>query len=357
MIRRAKAFTLVELLVVIAIIGILIALLLPAVQAAREAARRTQCRNNLKQWGLAAHNHASAKRRFPIGVANDLNVAGGTAVTYTTGPSGLQYPVAGDRICWFHECWPYIEETALAEGLAQHLKSATNRSALNFLSGLKAIVPSAICPAEPLTPKFKTLAPALSPLTGTAQDPGQGFHGNYVACATSGFLDRSDGTALLNARYQGLANPDLALKISRKLDGVFFVQSQIRHKDITDGTSQTLMFSELILAEDTLSGTARNDLRGRYHNSAHGNVLFSTIYPPNSSLPDTFSFCNNVASPPKAPCLERSTGQGMQLTARSYHAGGVNACNVDGSVTFVSDNIDRLVYKAMGSRDGGETVK
>jgi prepilin-type N-terminal cleavage/methylation domain-containing protein len=348
--RHRRAFTLVELLVVIAIIGILIALLLPAINMARESARTAQCRNNLKQWGIAANTYHEAKRRFPFGQTNDIDESGGTAVSYSPllfGGVTFQYIFQGDRVCWFHECWPYMEEVALYTGLQNHISFKTNgnRSALNYLPGLKAYMKSAICPSEVTPQKLSTVAPALGPLGGNT--PGQGFHGNYVACASSGYFDKTDGTPKLNARYAGLN----VVQIGRKLDGIFFAQSQVKAKDITDGLSQTLMFSELIIAPDT----TLNDLRGRYHNGSHATTWFSTLYPPNTSVPDGFSWCNATGSPKEAPCIETPRGSGWQINARSYHiGGGVNVCKADGSVDFISNGVTPLVYKSMGSRDLGE---
>jgi prepilin-type N-terminal cleavage/methylation domain-containing protein len=352
--RQSAAFTLVELLVVIAIIGILIALLLPAVQAAREAARRAACYNNLKQWGLAAQNYLSAKKRFPYGVTNDLNYAGGGAETYGNTPDGKSvYEFKGDRMCWYHELWPFVEQRSLYEGLQNHIKTATNPSALNYLPGMTTAVPTALCPSENIRAKIKTVAPALTPLSSSPQNPGgQGFHGNYLACATSGFLDRTDplGPPTQAGQYAG----KLPWQIMRILDGIYFTQSKVRPKDISDGQSYTLAFSEIIIVPDV----TWNDLRGRYNNAAHGNIVFSTKNPPNTSVRDTFAWCPDqylpIGSP---PCTWVDPGDGMAIAARSYHRGGVNAANTDGSVTFISDTIDARVYKAKGSRNGNETYR
>jgi prepilin-type N-terminal cleavage/methylation domain-containing protein len=177
--RGGTGFTLVELLVVIAIIGVLVALLLPAVQAARESARRASCTNNQKQWGLAALLHEEAKKVYPMGVTNDINVAGATAQP-------------NDRLGWFHECLPYTEQAELLSGLRKHLDTATNASALNYLPTLTAVIPFSVCPSEPLQRKTRTVGPALAPLNGTPQDPGQGIHGSYVACAATGFFNKVD---------------------------------------------------------------------------------------------------------------------------------------------------------------------
>ena len=337
---RHFAFTLVELLVVIAIIGILVALLLPAVQAAREAARRSSCLNNLKQYGLAAANYESAHKHFPLGFENDLNTSGGTAIP-------------DDRLCWFHLMLPYMEQVELGRGLIEHLDTAQNASALNYLPGLTTAIPIAMCPSESIGPKFQTQGPALPPLPPRTDDPGQGFHGNYVANAGSTYFDTFDpnGPAELRARYRGRSPIDVA----RDLNGIFFHKSETKFAEITDGSSKTLAFAEIILAEDTGCGTLRcNDLRGRYYNPAHGNTIFSTVHPLNTSLPDRLTFCNAESSPPQAPCEFGSNGDQLQLAARSYHPGGANFCFADGSIRFITDDIEFLVYRGMGSRDGGE---
>jgi prepilin-type processing-associated H-X9-DG protein len=116
---------------------------------------------------------------------------------------------------------------------------------------------------------------------------------------------------------------------------------------VIDGTTNTLMFSELILAEDQ----QYNDLRGRYNNPAHGNVFFSTRHPPNSSVPDRLVFCSQDVHPPEAPCVIVGGSDAHLILARSYHRGGINACRADGSVDFIADDIDPATYRAMGSRD------
>jgi len=118
---------------------------------------------------------------------------------------------------------------------------------------------------------------------------------------------------------------------------------------ITDGASNTLLFSELILVEDR----KLNDIRGRYCNPIHGNVYFSTRRTPNTSEPDLHTWCSGAEAPPEAPCISPSR-RGLAIATRSYHPGGVNACKADGSVDFISDQIDPIVYRARGSRDGEE---
>ena len=331
--RKGEGFTLVELLVVIAIIGVLVALLLPAVQAARESARRGQCSNHIKQLSLAAIEYDGAMGHFPVGVFNAVNDAGSTALK-------------NDRICWLHEILPYIEQTALREGLKKHMETFPNASALNFKILLETPLPGVSCPSDPLGPKIPTTAPSLPPLNGL----GQGPHANYIACAGSGYFDAADplGSPALIERYRGKSPFD----VSRDLDGIFYSSSAVRHGQITDGTSNTLCLSELILVEDG----PLNDLRGRYNNPAHGNVQFTTVYPPNTTVPDRLTYCGGASAPPQAPCVFASNGERLEIAPRSYHPGGVNASRADGSVAFVVDGVDAASYRSMGSRDGNETA-
>ena len=315
--RPRRAFTLVELLVVIAIIGVLVALLLPAVQAARESARRSQCLNNLKQVALGALNYESAQKRFPPGTYNWVDRYGG-------GPTG---PTAQDRRCWMHDLWPYIEQTTLSAQFETHMKKA-GASALGFPK-LDTIISSAICPADQLSPKLHTFWGGLDGL------PTQGFSGNIVASAGSLYFNK----ALPGETPTGPAS-------SARQDGVYFALSEVKAADILDGLSNTLAFTEIKMVEDTDS----HDLRGRYHNPTHGGVLFTTLYPPNTSRPDRFNWCA-LKPPADAPCLQVTSD--MQIAARSYHSGGiVNAARVDGSVAAISDDIEVAVYNQLGSRNG-----
>lgn len=308
---RSRAFTLVELLVVIAIIGILIGLLLPAVQSAREAARRAQCQNNMKQVALAMHTHHAAKQKLPIGNYNEIDNTG------VTDWPGNKY----DRRCWFHDILPYVEQTAMYDRFIAYIE--TGGSALGFPQ-LDTVVPTMMCPSDPLGPKLFTF-------WGGIGTPTQGFSGNIVGCGTDNYMNLG-GTAK-----------------SREATGVLFALSKVRIEDIKDGTTQTALISELILSPDTDS----HDIRGRYHNPGHGGVLFSTRLPPNNLVPDQLDWCANKPVP-QAPCVWLS--EPIFVSARSYHIGGVNMAMCDGSVTYISDGIDSIIYKSIGSRAGKEVV-
>jgi prepilin-type N-terminal cleavage/methylation domain-containing protein len=308
--RVRWAFTLVELLVVIAIIGILVSLLLPAVQSAREAGRRSQCINNLRQIALSYHNRHDTRQHFPHGTYNLLDGTGSTPAPYNN---------SQDRRCWAQDVWPYMEQTALFERFERHM--STGASALAFPDSY-VIIPTFMCPSDGNSPKTHTF-------WGGIGTPTQGFSGNYVTCAGNDFFNKG-----------GSAN-------SAKLNGVAFAVSKVTFALVTDGSSNTILASELILSPDTDS----HDIRGRYHNPAHGGVLFSTRLPPNNTVADQFNWCGT--NPVKrAPCIY--TGTDMFVSARSYHPGGVCISMVDGSTRFISSNISGTVFLAMGSRNGGE---
>ena len=309
---RRTAFTLVELLVVIAIIGILVSLLLPAVQSAREAGRRSQCINNMRQIVLAYHNRHDTLKHFPHGTYNYLDDTGNTPPPYND---------TQDRRCWAQDIWPYIEQNGLFERFEKHM--STGASALAFADSY-VVIPVFMCPSDSESPKTHTF-------WGGIGTPTQGFSGNYVTCAGNDYFNRG-------------GKPQ-----STKLNGVSFAVSKVTMALVTDGTSNTLLASELILSPDTDS----HDIRGRYHNPAHGGVLFSTRLTPNNTVADQLNWCG-LHPVKRAPCVY--TGTDMFVSARSYHPGGVNVSLVDGSTRFMSNNISSTVFLAYGSRNGGEAV-
>jgi len=297
-------FTLIELLVVIAIIAILIGLLLPAVQKVRAAAARMSCSNNFKQLGLALHNHEGALGTFPPGQLNYL---------------GQNHLTNGNiRQCWMHQLLPYMEQ----DNLHRALKASEAGTGTYYFPGSANQIKSLICPSDPNGGKNVTVP------------QNQGFHGNYVLCA---------GSTLFG---NGGANQGATL------NGMFFCVptapfAGIRMAGVSDGPSNTLMASEILVVQDT----SAHDLRGRYHNTWEGNTLFSTLYPPNTTVGDRSSYC--VAAP-NAPCQGLGTTNLVQ-SARSAHTNGVNVLLGDGSVRFVSNSVTPANWTSAGSRAGNES--
>jgi prepilin-type N-terminal cleavage/methylation domain-containing protein/prepilin-type processing-associated H-X9-DG protein len=317
-VARRPAFTLVELLVVIAILAVLIGLLLPAVQKVREAAARLKCQNNLKQVGLALHAYHDALNFFPAGQDNVI---------------GNQWTAnlpRWDRACWFQRILPFVEQGNLYRLLQSYMTGNPPAPYITFAvngnaqqpsdPGRNTVVPLFVCPADPNSPKNRTV-------------PGneQGFHSNYVTCAGSTVYNPPD-------------DPD-----GTQLNGMFYVYSATRITDVTDGTSNTLMGSEVLVVPDS----TLHDLRGRVYNSWQGNTLFSTLYPPNTPVGDRSSYCVNF--PPSAPCQGLTTANVVQ-SARSQHPGGVNGLLADGSVRFVSNSVALTTWQWLGTRAGGEAL-
>ena len=299
--RRRTGFTLVELLVVIAIIGVLVALLLPAVQAAREAARRTRCTNNMKQLGIALHNYHDTMLVFPPGQYNKLSTDG-----------------SPNRACWMQSLLPFMEQAPLYESFQPGIQA--KQMALQWANHEQNI-PMLLCPTDPNAPKNMTAG-------ATTAVASQGAHGNYVLAA---------GSTVFGNGGQG-----------DNLNGMFYCLSNTRLSDATDGTSNTLMGSEILLSKDTGS----HDLRGRYYNTWQGNVLVSTLQPPNTTVGDLSSYC--VATQ-KAPCAALGTSNVVQY-ARSQHPAGVTMLLSDASVRLVTNTINLVTWQRLGQRNDGEVV-
>ena len=343
--RHRRGFTLVELLVVIAIIGILVSLLLPAIQAAREAARRSQCTNNMKQIALGMLNFENQKKKLPRGTYNYLDSTGnGTAPPYGS-YNGVGSPSAADdkfdRRCWFHDILSFVEEQSLSDAfeayMGKRLAWGPYPTAMDFEQA-PTIVKTFVCPSDPVSPKTKTFHPGNIALT-------QGFSGNYVGCAGSFYQNKLRTDHPEYDKYKD--NPRLS---GTKVDGLVLGGVNVKLSQCTDGLSKTALISEIRLVEDSYA----NDGRGRYYNPAHGGVMFTTLEPPNSDRGDELSWVSNKNDVTMAPIAEQGEGGFYFMTVRSYHPGGANLARADGSVDLVSENIDRNVYEALGSRDRGE---
>ena len=321
---KRRGFTLVELLVVIAIIGILIGLLLPAVQAAREAARRMQCTNNLKQWGLAVHNYIDANRNYlPLGAS--------------MGDSQSRIGI-GLRCTWLPRLYAYVEQQSLANqyDFSKHFyQYPNNREGADRN------------PKACESAKFEILyCPSDKPNNGIGENQTYGrARCNYVGCY--GY----------RAYYHGDEIPSQHTGLYTTFEGAaFYLSKFVTLSQIVDGTSNTLLFSELLLVDDM----SDNDKRGDVYNDERMGSGFSTYLTPNSTSPDILhtGMCPDIspAAGPKdkrRPCTEAESIE--MYAARSNHSGGVNAAMCDGSVRFISDTIATDVYKAVGSTKGGES--
>jgi prepilin-type N-terminal cleavage/methylation domain-containing protein len=317
--RQRQAFTLVELLVVIAIIGILVGLLLPAVQAAREAARRMQCSNNLKQWGLSMHNHHSTFNRLPFGAQN------------------------ARRRTYVVPLWPYMEQTALFNqyDLTRDFHVAPN-NVPSTTNGLVASTPSFYyCPSDP-----------------NAAGPGRHWRGDVNFRARLNYVVNMgrwpEGATVPNEQRQGMFRSHNTSVASAPNPGAF------GFKSITDGTSNSLMMAEILLPALDGSGGANNrDSRGdAINNAGDGRWAFHTTLSPNSSSPDRNNECGTNANLPlqNLPCITATSTLTVAVAARSKHVGGVQVVLGDGSVHFMSQNMDLLTWRALGSIGGGEVV-
>ncbi len=303
--KSYSGFTLIELLVVIAIIAVLIALLLPAVQQAREAARRSQCKNNLKQLGLAFHNYHDVHQSLPVGNYACCNGTWALAImpglelnnvfqqydqNQIWGSNDYRYsaprnlPVTSKRYAVF-SCPSDMEEIYNAtNGLTQH------NYAVNYGNT-----------TMPQTPVHNSVTFGGAP-----------FHYGTVGTTAPGSGSRT-----------------------------------FRFRDITDGLSTTL------LASEQLQGGV-GDVRGLIWYSEGSN--FTTYLTPNSAQPDSLSACK---SRPELglPCvIQTNPANPMRVSARSRHIGGVQAAMLDGSVRFVSDNIHLDTWRALSTTQGSEVV-
>jgi len=330
--KRFPAFTLVELLVVIAIIGILVSLLLPAVQAAREAARRMQCSNNLKQYGLACHNYHDTFKTFPMG--------------------GVGGWAANDRykLSWQARVIPFMEQANIFNAL-----DFTKINPVDILINGRPLVsigpPYARCPSDaspqtntqrvndgvaPLSrgaPRFNgsysgSLGPQSTPSANGACNQWQQFRLDPNPSTNRSHCDCPDKACAQGVFCRGLWGTGLAFTLA----------------DISDGTSNTIAIGEV------LANCQSHAEWGFWHydgiNSAHA----GTLVPINN-----FTTCNNPRiGQPTHPACTANTNWNFAWGFKSYHPGGAQFALADGSVQFIAQTVDHTTYQRLGARaDGG----
>ncbi len=323
-----KGFTLVELLVVIAIIGILISLLLPAVQAAREAARRMQCTNNARQIALAVHMYLDSQKQFPPGY-------GFAPASYTPGAGNAfkeEWP-------WTARLYTYVDNDVLANGIDWDFAVGNSRGPYPpfHLEIVSAQIPTFLCPTDPGAQ--------------TAFNEGQQC---YVPHGSNNPVEGVFGRISYAGNF-GIG----AMEHWKHQAGVFGLNSTTSMGDISDGTAHTLLTAELIVGGPC-------SIRG-VHSYDEGPV-FMADYTPNDRTPDDTRWCDKTDGVSSdAPCKpsDDNTNNGtlgsffnmVRHTSRSHHPGGVNAGLCDGSVRFVSEDIDLVTWQAMSTPAGGEVVE
>jgi prepilin-type N-terminal cleavage/methylation domain-containing protein/prepilin-type processing-associated H-X9-DG protein len=291
-----RGFTLIELLVVIAIIAVLVAILLPAVQQAREAARQSQCKNNLKQLGLAMHNYHEALNVFPPG--------------YVQTPT-----LAQNEATWVVFLFPYLEQTNLY-----------NKADFSACWG---------CIGGPTSPNYEISSKTLPFMTCPTNAPGPNIlgvyaRGSYAACNGIGPLNSPPGIAVTTTPRGGT--------------GAFDANTRICAADFQDGMSNTVILDELNVVSES-----NTDFRGvmfypegpfSHHN-----------YTPNSSAPDQMrsGWCSPTVFPPCIGTYSAYNNRSLLQSARSRHVGGVNCALADGSVRFVTDHVNLQTWQDLST--------
>jgi prepilin-type N-terminal cleavage/methylation domain-containing protein/prepilin-type processing-associated H-X9-DG protein len=345
--QRRRGFTLIELLVVIAIIAVLIALLLPAVQMAREAARRTQCRNNLKQIGLALHNYHATHQVFPFGKGLDYRaVLPGIPVYPRWSTHALILPELEYASLYNAINFDFPPETPGMGGVVNFMPAYANPNGVNARESRYAIE-TFFCPSDPAS------------TSSSLNWPGQN---NYVGNQGGWLCDRSDQAGAATDNSPG-----------ERQTGVLYYLSHVQIRDIVDGTSHTALFSEKLRGDgipnprsDMFIIPHQTSMAATFDTCSNLNVMTAT--PLTSKYgwswvmgENCCTLYNHVAAPNRNTCGGTGfpgtmTNMAMQVPPSSRHTGGVNVLMCDGAVHFISDAVDLDTWRALGTRAKEEVI-
>jgi len=366
--RRWAAFTLIELLVVIAIIAVLIALLLPAVQSAREAARRAQCVNNLKQLGLAIHNYHTANNSFPLGVSASYN------------------PTNGDNPCVSWAGWSaqamllqYMEQSAIFHAANFDFDPLIGGGGDVNRTSFYAKIASFLCPSDGMAGRdlfnsyYASRGTSISADWGVRGDAppncggGKTTTGIFSYQTSYGLSAITDGSSNTVAFSEGLVgsggttpvrgrtgvNVDSLASYGDPMSQLDDPYNLLAPGEVAPGAAMTtiLQTCESRFPTSTVPGLSSN--RGaEWSWGCEGFTMFSTIVPPSSNQYN-FGVCRFGCE----GCADRNSADHSHITnANSNHPGGANVCFADGSVKFVKATTAMNIWWALGTKAGGEVI-